>query len=75
MCNETSTPAADHAVNRFSIYNLHNGQRSPTKYCDLVIDGDSVLLEKKQSKEKYDTIPWSDLRYQVDQVLNQNKSA
>ncbi len=54
---------------RIPIYNLHSGKNSPPRYCDLIIDGSNVYLEKKQSKEKFDSIPWEDLRYQVCEAL------
>ncbi len=56
-------------LKRIPIYNLHSGKNSPQRYCDLIIDGPNVYLEKKQSKEKFDTIPWEDLRYQVSEAL------
>ena len=56
---------------RIPIYNFHNGKHPPTRYCDLIIEDGVVFLEKKQSKEKYDYIPWSDLSYQVLQALHQ----
>ena len=38
-------------LKRIPIYNLHSGKNSPQRYCDLIIDGPNVYLEKKQSEE------------------------
>ena len=72
---EETRSADGHSIIRIPIYNLHSGKASPQRYCDLIIDGENIQIEKKQSKEKYDTIPWEDLWYQVNAALQQLKSA
>ena len=47
------------------IRNLHTSKPTPQRFCDVIVDGETVYLEHKISKEKYVTIPWEDVVHQV----------
>ncbi len=47
------------------IRNLHSDKPTPPRFCDVIVDGDSVLLQKKSDKNTYETIPWEDVVHQV----------
>ena len=51
---------------RKAIRNLHSDKPIPPRFCDVIVDGDKVYLEKKTDKAKYETILWDDVLYQVE---------
>jgi len=59
---------------RQPIRNLRTSKTVPPRFCDVIVDGDKVYLEQKNSKGKYVTIPWEDVVYQVEsaKAANQN---
>lgn len=46
--------------------NLHSDKPTPPRFCDVIVEGDNVFLEKKSDKNKYEKIPWEDVVYQVE---------
>lgn len=48
---------------RKSILNLRSTKPQAPRFCDVIVDGESVTLEVKQ--DKVETIAWDDLVYQV----------
>ncbi len=48
------------------IRDLHSDTRSQKRFCDVVIDGDEIYLEKKVGRNGYEIIAWKDVVYQVD---------
>ncbi len=48
------------------IRDLHSDTWSQKRFCDVVIDGDKIYLEKKDGKNGFETISWKDVVYQVD---------
>lgn len=55
------------------IRNLHSDRPTPPRFCNVIIDGDEVFLENKTDKNKYQTIPWDDVVYQVEAAKKRNK--
>ncbi len=51
---------------RKAIRDLQSDSPTPPRFCDVVVDGDEVYLEQKKGKNKYITISWEDIVYQVD---------
>lgn len=54
---------------RQAIRNLNSDKPTPPRFCDVVIDGDEVQLEVKTDKNKYETISWEDMQYQVNAAI------
>lgn len=54
---------------RQAIRNLNSNKRTPPRFCDVIIDGDDVQLEVKTDKNKYETISWEDMQYQVNAAI------
>lgn len=50
---------------RKAILNLRSTKPQAPRFCDVIVDGESVTLEVKQDKDKVETIDWDDLVYQV----------
>lgn len=57
-------------MTRQAIRNLHTSRNTPPRFCDVIIEGDKVFLEKKSDKNKYEKIPWDDVVYQVEAAKN-----
>lgn len=57
---------------RQDIRNFRSNTRIPQKFCELVIEEDSINLEVKNSKKEKVTIPLEDFMYQVNTALQQN---
>lgn len=55
------------------IRNLRTTRPVPERFCDVIVDGEKVYLEQKDSKGKYVTIHWEDLCYQVKAAIEINK--
>lgn len=55
------------------IRNLRTSRPVPQRFCDVVVDGEEVYLEQKIGKDKYVTILWEDLEYQVKSVIEINE--
>ena len=55
------------------IRNLHSDKLTPPRFCDVVIEGGKVFLEKKSDKNKYEKIPWEDVVYQVETTKSINQ--
>lgn len=53
-------------TNRTTIRNLHSGRPVPPRFCDAVVEGEQIYLERKKEKGGYDKIPWDDVVYQVE---------
>ncbi len=51
---------------RRAIVNLHSDKQHPPRFCDVIVDGQDVLLEVKKDKDRYESIPWEDVVYQVE---------
>lgn len=54
---------------RQAIRNLSSDKPTPPRFCDVVINGDDVRLEVKTDKNKYETISWEDMQYQVNNAI------
>ena len=50
-----------------------SGKPYPPRFCDVVIEGKSVCLEVKTNKDRYESISWEDLTYQVEKAIEQSK--
>lgn len=48
------------------VRDLHSDKPIPPRFCDVIIDGDKVFLEKKTDNNKYEKISWEDVVYQVE---------
>ena len=55
------------------IRDLQSDCQPPPRFCDIVVDGDTVYLEQKRQKNKYVKILWDDLIYQVEAAKKANK--
>ena len=55
------------------IRDLHSDKPTPPRFCDVIIEGDKVFLEKKSDKNKYEKIPWDDVVYQVEAAKAANQ--
>ena len=58
---------------RQPIRNLKSDKPVPPRFCDVVIEGESVCLEVKTNKDRYESISWEDLTYQVKKAIEQSK--
>lgn len=58
---------------RQPIRNMQTSKDVPPRFCDIIVDGEKVYLEQKISKDKYVTISWDDVLYQVNTVIEINK--
>ena len=56
-----------------SIRDLHSSKLTQPRFCDVIIEGDQVFLEKKSDKNKYEKISWDDVVYQVEAAKTANK--
>jgi len=54
---------------RQAIRNLSSNKPTPPRFCDVIINGDDVQLEVKTEKNKYETISWEDMQYQVNAAI------
>lgn len=54
---------------RQAIRNLNSDKPTPPRFCDVIINGDDVKLEVKTEKNKYETISWEDMQYQVNAAI------
>ena len=52
-----------------SIRNLHSDKDIPPRFCNVIVNGDDVTLEVKINKNKFETISWEDMQYQVNQAI------
>lgn len=52
-----------------TIWNLDSDKPTPSRFCDVIVEGESVTLEVKTGKEKYETISWEDMKYQVNSAI------
>jgi hypothetical protein len=50
---------------RKPILNLRSTKSQAPRFCDVIVEGESVTLEVKQDRDKVETIDWDDLVYQV----------
>ncbi|MCD7825244.1 MAG: hypothetical protein LUH14_04700 [Clostridiaceae bacterium] len=48
------------------IRNLHSDRPVPPRFCDVIIEGNQIYLEKKNDKNNYEKIPWEDVVFQVE---------
>ena len=59
------------------IRNLHSEKQTPPRLFDVIVQDGKVDLEVKTDKNKYETIPWEDVVYQVEAAIqsatSQNK--
>lgn len=55
---------------RQAIRNLSSDKPIPPRFCDVVIEGADVKLEVKTDKNRYETISWEDMKYQVNEAIN-----
>lgn len=51
---------------KLPIRDIHSKKSIPPHFCDVIIEGDKVFLEKKSNKNKLEKIPWDDVVYQVE---------
>lgn len=47
------------------IRNLHSDKDIPPRFCNVIVNGEDVTLEVKINKNKFETISWEDMQYQV----------
>lgn len=55
---------------RRAIVNLHSDKQHSPRFCDVVVDGQNISLEVKMDKDRYESIPWEDVVYQVEVARN-----
>lgn len=55
------------------IRDLHSDKSTPPRFCDVIVEGDKVFLEKKSDKNKFEKIPWDDVVYQVEAAKAANQ--
>ena len=55
------------------IRDLHSNKQIPPRFCDVIVEGDKVFLEKKSDRNKYEKIPWEDVVYQVEAAKTENQ--
>jgi hypothetical protein len=55
------------------VRDLHSDKPTPPRFCDVIVEGDMVFLEKKSDKNKYEKIPWDDVVYQVEAAKAANQ--
>jgi hypothetical protein len=48
------------------VRNLHSNKPTAPRVFDVTVEGTSVNLKVKIGKDKYETIPWDDVVYQVE---------
>ena len=48
-----------------SIRDLHSPKQVQPRFCDVVIDGEVIYLEKKNKKGEFERIRWEDVVHQV----------
>ena len=51
---------------RQAIRNLSSAKMVSPRFCDVIIENDEVTLEVKTDKNKFETISWEDMKYQVE---------
>jgi len=51
------------------IRNLHSEKQTPPRLFDVIVQDGKVDLEVKTDKNKYETIPWEDVVYQVEAAM------
>lgn len=54
---------------RQPIRDLSSEKPVPPRFCDVVIEGDDVRLEIKTDKNRYESISWEDMQYQVNAAI------
>ena len=54
------------------IRDLHSDKPTPPRFCDVIVEGDKVFLEKKSDKNIYEKISWEDVVYQVEMAKTIN---
>lgn len=52
-----------------AIRNLHSDRDMPPRFCDVIVCGEDVTLKVKTDKNKFETISWEDMQYQVNQAI------
>lgn len=53
---------------KIPIRNLHSDKDIPPRFCNAIVNGEDVTLEVKINKNKFVTISWEDMQYQVNQA-------
>lgn len=48
---------------------MNSDKPTPPCFCHVIVNGDDVTLEVKQEKDKYETISWDDMQYQVNNAI------
>lgn len=51
------------------VRNLHSDKDIPPRFCNVIVNGEDVTLEVKINKNKFETISWEDMQYQVNQAI------
>lgn len=59
-------------MTRTQVRNYHSDKQIPPRVFDAVVDGDNVTIEVKFRKTIV-TIPWEDVKYQVNQAIETEK--
>lgn len=59
---------------RKPIRNLNSNKSIPPRFCDVIIKGKNVVLEVKQDRNKFETIAWEDLKFQVENEIKKYNS-
>lgn len=54
---------------RQPIRNMNSDKATPPCFCYVIVNGDEVTLEIKKEKNKYETISWDDMKYQVNNAI------
>ena len=54
-----------------AIWNFNSDKPSPKRFCDVIVEGGSVILKVKTGK-KYETISWEDMQYQVNAAIKKS---
>lgn len=49
--------------------NYYSDKDIPPRFCDVIVNGEDVTLEVKINKNKFETISWEDMQYQVKQAI------
>ena len=56
-----------------AIRNLSSDKPVPPRFCDVIINGEKVTLVVKLGPQKYETISWEDMQYQVNAAIMKAK--
>lgn len=60
-------------MQRITIWNDHDGQKSPSRFCDAVEVNGQIFLEIKYSRNNFQQMPYEEIQKQIRKGIKEEK--